>query len=140
MRSPAVLLAMLCLPVALGGCALSRSQTATNSKIPKGTPPQIGVVINDLASDADGLNSTTICNSVLSSALAAKLNAGGGCTKAVGGQLKTIDDFTLTIEGVKWNSRTATAAVQTIVNGKHQTQTLDLVNQQHGGWRINSLG
>lgn len=131
---------MLCLPVALGGCALSRSPTSADSKIPKGAPAGIGVVINDLASNADALDSTTICNSILSTTLAAKLNAGGGCTKAVSRQLKTISDFTLTIEGVRWNSHSATAVVKTIVSGKHQTQTLDLINQQHGGWRINSLG
>jgi hypothetical protein len=134
------MLAALCLPVALGGCSFVRSPSTT-SKIPKGAPGQIGTVVNDLSSDATASGgASTICSSVLSSALEAQLNKVGGCTKVIENQLDTVDDDSLTIESVTWSSHTATAEVKTVVNGKHQLQTLDLIDQKKGGWRISSLG
>jgi len=80
---------------------------------------------------------------VLSTALVDKLNKAGGCKTDITNQLQTINDFTLTIgpvtKGVSSRSRTATARIETIFNGKDQINTLQLVNQRHGGWRINSL-
>jgi hypothetical protein len=143
-RSPLIIVASLSVALALGGCALTRTpSTAANT--PTGTPKQIGIVINDLSSDASGqAGASTICSKVLSAALVARLNKAGGCKTIIANQLETIDDFSFTIEristGLTAKSRTAIARVQTVYNGKKQIDTLQLVNQgRHGGWRINSL-
>jgi hypothetical protein len=99
----------------------------------------IGVVIKDFSSDASTDNPAALCNSVLSTALVQHFAKLGGCKKVVSNAIATIDDFTVTITAFNWNPHTAIAIVKTINNGKHQLNTLHLVNQTHGGWRLNSL-
>jgi hypothetical protein len=141
-RSPLAIVASLSLTLALGGCALTRTST-TAPNAPTGAAKQIDVVVEALATDASDNDASAICSKVLSTALVDKLNKAGGCKTDITNQLQTINDFTLTIgpvtKGVSSRSRTATARIETIFNGKDQINTLQLVNQRHGGWRINSL-
>lgn len=129
----------------LGGCSLTRSTTSIPA-IAKGAGGKIGVLINNLSSDASSGEASTICNSIFSTALKRRLSKVGGCTKDVTNQLNTgITSYTLVTtgltKGVTSKSLVATAKVTSQDNGKTTTYTLQLVNQgAHGGWRINALG
>jgi hypothetical protein len=75
---------------------------------------------------------------VLASGLRAKLNSSGSCQTSIDNQLKTIDDFTLTVESIKLAGSSASARVQTEYNGSKVISTVTLVHQK-AGWRINSI-
>ena len=75
---------------------------------------------------------------MLGSALRATLNRSGSCQTDVNNQIKTIDNFTLTIESIKVAGKTATARVQTKVNGQKTISTVSLADEK-AGWRISSL-
>ncbi len=76
---------------------------------------------------------------MLASSLRKTLNASGSCQTKIDNQLKTIDDFTLTIESIKVSGSTATARVQSEYNGSKVIQPVKLVDQK-AGWRISSVG
>jgi copper chaperone CopZ len=77
---------------------------------------------------------------VLDGAINAALNKHGGCATDIDNQLKTIDVFTLTVESIpKLSGSTATALVQTTVEGKKVKSTVTLTHEK-AGWRIASLG
>jgi hypothetical protein len=74
---------------------------------------------------------------VLGTALVAALNKKGGCSTDLNNQLKTVDDYTLTIKSIALAGSTATARVQTVDNGTKVIQTVSLAKQK-GVWRITS--
>jgi hypothetical protein len=139
-RLPLFIVAGLCTAVGLGGCSFTRSTTPAAPKLPKGTPVAIGDIVNDLSTYATDDEPSKICSSVITTALETKLNKLGGCTKLINNGLNTASDYTLTIEGGTWSPQTAAIRVRVVVDSKHQIETLDLINQKHGGWRISSLG
>lgn len=75
---------------------------------------------------------------MLGSALRSALKKSGSCQTDVDNQLKTVDDFTLTIESIKVSGKAATARVQTEVNGQKTISTVSLTDQK-AGWRISSI-
>ena len=84
-----------------------------------------------------------ICNTILASGLAAKLNqASGGCQRAIGNQLDDADNFDVTVvKGgitVAPSGQMATAQVKSTVSGHDHVDTLTLVNQG-GSWRISGI-
>jgi hypothetical protein len=135
---PAIV-APLVLAVTLGGCSLSRSDSSVASKLPKGASGAVEELIKSFSSDASGGDADTICSSVLATTLKDRLNKVGGCTHVITKQLNTTSDYTFTIVGGYVHATTAAVRVRTVVSGHHQVQTLDLVKQQHGGWRISSV-
>jgi copper chaperone CopZ len=76
---------------------------------------------------------------VLSSSLRAVLGKAGGCATDINNQLKTIDNFTLTVETIKVSGSTATASVQTTDDGKKVISKVTLAHQK-AGWRVASIG
>ena len=122
----------------LAGCTLTH-KIATAPQ-PTGPLKGISALVSSLSSDASGDDYSTICSSVLSTALEKQLNSNGGCTKDISNQVATASSFTLSI--VKYGAfsgNTALAVVKSIYNGKNQLATLHLVKQAKGGWRISSL-
>jgi PBP1b-binding outer membrane lipoprotein LpoB len=136
-RLPGAIIAALCVAVLLAGCSFARKPAGSN--VPKGVTGAIGVVIKDFSTYASTDDPEAMCNTVLSTSLAQHFAKLGGCKKVVSNAIATIDDFTVTITAFSWNPHSAIAIVKTINDGKHQLNTLHLVNQAHGGWRLNSL-
>jgi len=76
---------------------------------------------------------------VLGSALKATLtNKSGTCATKLDNQIKTVDDYTLTIKSIKLAGSVATARVQTKQNGNKVVQTVTLA-RENAGWRITSV-
>jgi Putative lumazine-binding len=75
---------------------------------------------------------------VLASALKATLNRSGTCSTKLDNQIKTVDDYTLTIKSIKLAGSVATARVQTKRNGSNLVQTVTLAREK-AGWRITSV-
>ncbi|MGD0980133.1 MAG: hypothetical protein ABR946_01485 [Solirubrobacteraceae bacterium] len=138
MRTPRTAILSLGLALALGGCSLT--QTDKQKRLPTGNLKGITDAIGNFSSDAKSGDSSTICKSVLSTALEAQLNKNGGCTTVVNNQLATVSNYTLTIEKYGVSGDTATAVVQAIDNGKQHLYTVHLIKQTAGGWRLSSLG
>ena len=131
-----VILGSACLAVTLGGCSLTPS-SSTNSSGFTGQKAQVATVLNLLASDSNSANGLDICEHVLSSSLRSELNRSGSCQTKIKNQLKTIDDFTLTVESITVSGAAATAKVQTVNDGKKVIQTVALAHEK-AGWRITS--
>jgi hypothetical protein len=138
------MLAVSCLAVALGGCSLGGASSTGSSGSFTGTQGLVASTLNSFASDASSNNPQDICTKVFDSALRQKVaNAGkaanvGDCQAVIKAQLKTVGDFTLTVESVKVNGKTATAVVQTIQAGKKVNSTVR-VDHVSAGWRLDSL-
>ena len=125
-----------CLAVALSGCSLTPSSTASSGGF-SGQAARVATVLNTLASDASSGNGTDICKTVLDSQLRATLNKLGTCATLINNQLKTIDDFTLSVKKVTVTGSTATASVQTVRYRVKVTQTVSL-KLESGAWRLAS--
>jgi hypothetical protein len=138
MRSPRTVVLSLGLALALGGCSLYAKKTSTPT--PKGPLKGINTVINDFASDAGNTDASTICQSVLSTALEQRLNRIGKCSTIITNQLETVSSTTLTITKYGVSGTSAVAIVKSVDNGKNRLFTLHLVDQTKGGWRISSIG
>jgi hypothetical protein len=136
-RSRALIIASACLAVTLGGCSLAPSSSSSSAGY-TGTKALVATTLNLLASDSSSSNGLDMCEHVLGSALRTALNKSGSCQTDVDNQLKTIDDFTLTIESIKVAGKTATARVQTKVNGQKTISTVSLADEK-AGWRISSI-
>ena len=74
---------------------------------------------------------------MLDSQLRATLNKLGDCAKLIDNQLKTVDDFTLTVKKVNVKGSTATASVQTVRYRVKVIQTVTL-KLESGAWRLAS--
>jgi hypothetical protein len=131
------ILGSACLAVTLGGCSLTPT-SSSNSGGYTGTKALVASTLNLLASDANSGNGLDICEHVLASGLRAQLNRSASCQKSIDNQLKTIDDFTLTVESIKLAGSSASARVQTEYNGSKVISTVTLTHQK-AGWRINSI-
>jgi hypothetical protein len=125
-----------CLAVALSGCSLTPSSTASSGGF-TGQAARVATVLNTLASDASSANGADICKTVLDSKLVATLNKLGDCATLIDNQLKTVDDFTLTVKKVNVAGSTATASVQTVRYRVKVTQTVSL-KLESGAWRLAS--
>ena len=136
MGSRAVILGSACVAVALSGCSLTPSKSASNGGF-TGQKGLVASALNTLASDASSGNGADICKTVFDSALRAALNKLGTCAKIVDDQLKTIDDFTLSVKAVNVTGSTATASVQTV---RYRTKVLQNVTLKYesGAWRLAS--
>jgi hypothetical protein len=68
--------------------------------------------------------------------------ARGGCSRAIKNQLAEIDNFEVTIQGVRVTSQgahpTATATVKSINAGKTRQSTVTLVKEA-GRWKVSGL-
>jgi len=134
----AVIPAALVLALAAGGCSVGGSSTASNGGF-TGTRGEVAQTLNTFSSDASSNNATDICANVLGKAALARIAKIGTCKTIITNQLKTIDDFTLTVESIDLHGATATAHVQTPRNGTKVTQPITL-RRETAGWRIDSLG
>jgi hypothetical protein len=131
----------LSISLTLGGCSLTGSTTASSGSF-TGTAGEVASTLNELSTDAGSSNESDICEKVLSTQLVNRLDKlSGGCTTVITNQLKTIGDTTLTIEtnGITVKGKTATARVQTVING-HKTISTVLLGEEPAGWRVDSLG
>jgi hypothetical protein len=136
--SRVLILGSACLALALGGCSLSPTSSSNSSGF-TGAKAVVATKLNLLASDANSANGSDICKNVLGQALRASLNREGGCQTDIDNQLKTIDDFSLSIESIKVTGSTATAQVKTEYYGKKVYSPVKLAHE-HAGWRIVSIG
>jgi len=127
----------VCVAVALGGCSLTPTKSSSNAGF-TGERANVATALNLLASDASSANGSDICKNVLAQAVRSRLNQIGSCEKIIDNQLKTSDDFTLTIKKIDIAGKTATARVQTQHNGDKVTSTVSLL-KQNGLWRLKSI-
>ena len=98
----------------------------------------VAAALNTLASDASSGNGADICKTVLDSTLRSTLNKLDSCATIIDNQLKTVDDFTLTVKSVDVKGSTATARVQTVRYKAKVIQTVSL-KLQSGVWRLASV-
>ena len=136
MRRVALIVASLCVAVAIGGCSLGGS--TTNSAGFTGAQGEVAAALNTFSSDASSNNSKDMCTNVLDARLVKQLGGTAACQTIITAQLKTTDDFSLAVKAVTLSGKTATASVQTVVAGKKKLQSLRL-HQDAAGWRVDSL-
>jgi len=136
--SPRRALALPCvalLAVGLSACAKSVSTSGLN-----GEAKAAAEAIKNLQTDVTAGDEKKICQNDLAKAVVSKLDAsGGGCEKAIKGQLTQVDSFELTVEALQVSGSTATAHVKSIYSGKGRKGTLSLA-KEGGKWKISSLG
>jgi hypothetical protein len=126
-----------CLAVALGGCSLSPTSSSSAGSF-TGAKANVATALNLLASDASSANGADICKNVLASSVRSKLNQLGTCATIIDNQLKTSDDFTLTVEAIHVTGSSATAQVKVVRNNKKVISTVSLLKQT-GGWRVSAI-
>jgi hypothetical protein len=131
--SRAFILGGACVALALGGCSIG-SSSASNGGF-TGEQGLVAATLNTLANDSSSANGTDICNNVFAAPVRARLDKLGKCSTIVANQLKTVDDFKLTIKAITVKGKTATARVQTVHNGTKVVQTVSLTREP-AGWRV----
>jgi hypothetical protein len=123
-----------------GGLCGCGAASSSSSRF-QGEQARVASVVDLLSSAATAHDTGKICTKVLAPAVSAKLtSAGGSCSSVVGKQLDTVDTFNVTVKSVTVNGSSAAARVTSTSNGKDHTDTLNLVKQPDGTWRIASLG
>jgi hypothetical protein len=132
-----IAVAGLCLAVAVGGCSLTPTSSSSTAGF-TGPKAPIATALNLFASDSSSGNGADLCKNVFATAVRKRLNQVGNCTKSVDDQLKTTDDFTLTVEAIKVTGANASAQVLTIHDRKKVISTVTLV-RQGGTWRVDSI-
>jgi hypothetical protein len=131
--SRAFILGGVCVALALSGCSLAKSSASTSGFT--GQQALIAATLNTLASDSSSANGADICANVFAAPVRARLDKIGKCATIVDAQLKTIDDFKLTVKTIQVSGSSATARVQTVHNGKKVIQTVSLTHES-AGWRV----
>jgi hypothetical protein len=122
--------------LALAGCG-----TTTSAGNFSGEQSTVAKVIDNLSSDGMGHHASAICNQIFAASVAAKLKAAGGtCDSVVSDALNNVDIFALTVQSVKITGTTAQVKVKTTSNGKQEVETLDLIHETDGTWRLSSFG
>ncbi len=96
------------------------------------------MTLNTFSSDASSNNAADICKNVLDANALARIKKAGYCTAIITSQLKTINDFTLSIESIVVNGNSAIASVQSVHDGKKVVQGIKL-ERESAGWRIDSI-
>src|SRR5579871_1814513 len=109
---PALIPVALVLAIGVAGCSVGGASTASSSGF-TGVRAKIAQTLNTFASDASGNNAADICQNVLDRQALARIAKAGDCKTIITNQLKTIDDFTMTIENIVVTGKTAIASVQT---------------------------
>jgi hypothetical protein len=105
-----------------------------------GEQATVAKVIDNLSSYGTSHQASNICNKIFTPSVAARLKAAGGtCDSVVTDALNTVDIFAITVQTVKITGSTALVTVKSTSNGKNVVQTLDLVHEPDGTWRLNSF-
>ena len=134
-RLPAAALAV-CAALAAGGCGAATTSSA--GSFPKGPEHDVAQVIDSFSSAASTHDPKKICDSILTSTLAASLRSGADdCQKVVGHQLDDTDSFDVTVQkgSVRISGSSATAQVKSLCNGSDRLDTITLTHES-AGWRI----
>jgi hypothetical protein len=98
-------------------------------------------VIDNLSTYGTSHQASNICNKIFAPSVAARLKAAGGtCDSVVSDALSDVDIFAMTVQTVKITGSTALVTVKSTSNGKNEVQTLDLVHQADGTWRLTGFG
>jgi Putative lumazine-binding len=135
--SVAALLPPVLLLAALSGCGTVPTKSSTTFT---GASAAVASTINSFHSAAQSRDTSKLCNQILAPALAAKLkDSGGGCTHVIDNQLKTVENYDLTIESITVNGNSAQARVKSISAGKSHFDTL-LLTKVGNSWRLSGLG
>jgi hypothetical protein len=130
-------LSLLCLPLLATTVAACGSAVSTSSF--KGEQQKVAQAVANLQSHATALEAKKICGEDLAAANVARLNASGGCKKALESQVKQIDNFETTVESVQINGEQAIAKVKGTNAGKKAVETLTLVKES-GKWKVSGVG
>jgi hypothetical protein len=129
-------LTMVCAALTATGVAACGSTVSTSGF--KGEQEKVAQTVAHLQSHATALEARKVCEEDLAATNVARLNAAGGCKRALESQLKEIDSFETTVESVKISGDHATAQVKSIVSGKKAVQTLMFV-KEGGKWKISGV-
>lgn len=133
-RSVAVPLAAMCLAVGVSGCG----ETSSTGSY-KGESQHVAKTISNLQSDVTSGNASRVCTRDLAAAVMKRLQVSGtSCKKALEGQLREIDTFSLTVESISVKGSAASAKVKSTWSGKERVHTLSFV-REGGAWRVSAL-
>ena len=122
--------------LALGLAACGNTSSTGNYK---GEEAKVAEVISNLQKDATAIEAKKVCKNDLSAAVDKRLEAKGStCVKALEGQLKEIDTYSMTVTSVSVKDSSATAEVKSTWGGKEEVRTLNFVKEA-GGWKLDSL-
>jgi hypothetical protein len=125
---------LVLLALGLSACAKSVSTSGL-----KGEAKAAAETIKNLQTDVTAGDEKKICKNDLAKPLVSKLDASGGCEKAIKGQLTEVDSFEVTVEAMQVSGSTATAHVKSIYSGKGRKGTLSLAKEADK-WKISALG
>jgi hypothetical protein len=125
----------LCIALGVVGCGETGSSTGSY----KGESRHVAKTISNLQSDATASNASKLCGRDLAQSVVKRLQESGeSCKKALEGQLREIDTYSLAVESISVKGSTATAKVKSTWSGTQRVHTLSLVKEA-GSWKISSL-
>jgi hypothetical protein len=136
------LIGVTTLALCAGGCASSVSTSSF-----RGEEREVAQTIANLQSDVSAADEKKVCENDLAASVVARLKSSpGGCTQTIKGQIQEIDNLESAVEHVSLGpvasgthahaiTRTATATVQSIYEGKNRPATVSLVKED-GKWKI----
>jgi hypothetical protein len=127
-------LAAICVALGVSACG----QAASTGSY-KGESKQVAQTITNLQSDATSVDASKVCSRDLAASVVKKLQAGSStCKKALEGQLREIDTYSLTVESISVRQDTATAKVRSTWSGKEKVHELSFV-KEGGKWKVSGL-
>lgn len=124
----------LCVATGVSACG----ETSSTGSY-KGESKHVAQTISNLQSDITTANATKVCSRDLSANVIKRLQSTGiNCKKAMEGQLREIDTYSLTVESISISGTTATAKVKSTWAGKQKVHRLSFV-KEGGSWKVSSL-
>jgi hypothetical protein len=124
--------------VLLAGCAPSGGGGVDTGSF-QGAEKDVAQALDDLTDAARRKDGGRVCSELLAKALVDKLDANGGCSKALDDQLDDVDVAALDVDDVTVSGNCATAKVRAEFNGDKMTSTLKLALEDRR-WRLAGLG
>jgi uncharacterized cupredoxin-like copper-binding protein len=135
MRLPAI-----AVPLVLAALASGCAGGASSANDFQGEQKQVADVVEKLQSAGETGDAKTICDDILSKALADQIKAAGStCEQELDKAIKDADDFDLDVESVTIDGDKATAKVKGRDRGADRVRTFEF-SKEGSSWRATSLG
>lgn len=120
--------------------SLGLSACATTSKSSfKGVQGEVAETITKFQSHVTSSNESALCEEDFARSVRQRLEkAGGTCLEAMKKQLKSVDEFTMTVKSIVVKGSSATATVKSTWSGQERQSKL-LLSKEGSTWRISGL-
>jgi uncharacterized cupredoxin-like copper-binding protein len=133
-------LSAIAVPLVLAALASGCAGGASSAGDFQGEQKQVADVVEKLQSAGETGDAKTICDDILSKALADQIKAAGStCEQELDKAIKDADDFDLEVESVTIDGNTATAKVKGRDRGADRVRTFEF-SKEGSSWRATSLG